>query len=355
MTNVEQGRAGGMNWLSVLVPVFNVEPYLEECLASVIAQVEQLGGAQAGVEVLVLDDCSTDGSAALMQALARRWPGQLRLMAHERNQGLSAARNSMIDAATGEYLWFLDSDDKLLPGSLSALQGITRTHAPDVVLCDFQVWRERMTLKHRLRGELHRSSFDGAARGLLSDRCSVLADVLMPGELHAWSKISRRSLWADDLRFPVGQYFEDMATMPLMMLRASSFYYADQPWVAYRQRATSILATPNLGKAIDQARALVAFRAALEGSGCAGDARLQLALAHQSARNFIGAMRYLDGMQGSAAERQGAMRTVRESFAASSPLAPDALCKAYGSRGWWLRRAKLRQWLKAAAMAGIGS
>ena len=322
-------------WLSILVPVYNVQDYLEECLASVMAQ------ADAGVEVLVLDDRSTDGSHALMQALDQRWPGRLRLMRHERNQGLSAARNTMIGAARGDYLWFLDSDDKLLPGAIDGLRAIVRQHAPDVVLCDFQVWRERARLKHRLRGELHRKSFDGPARRLVHDRCQLMAGLLATGQLHAWSKISRRVLWGDDLRFPVGRYFEDMAAMPLMALRAGSFYYEPRPWVAYRQRGSSILATMSVPKALDQSAALLAFAQAVRGTPCAGHAGLRLALAHQSARSFIGAMRYVatqaDAPPGVAAQ-------VRQNFLDSSPLAPEALARAYLLRGWWLRRAKFLRW-----------
>src|SRR5690606_30523197 len=117
------------------------------CVESVMEQ------AGLGVQVLLLDDCSTDGSWALMQTLAARWPGRLQLLQHASNGGLSAARNTMIDAADGEYLWFLDSDDKLLPGSIAELQRIVGAHAPDLVLCDFCVWRERPRLKHVLRGE----------------------------------------------------------------------------------------------------------------------------------------------------------------------------------------------------------
>ena len=112
-------------WLSLLVPVYNVQPYLHECLASVV---EQLGDDE-GVQILVLDDRSTDDSWALMQQLAALWPGRLQLLRHERNGGLSAARNTMIDAATGDYLWFLDSDDKLLPGAIAGLQAIVRACA----------------------------------------------------------------------------------------------------------------------------------------------------------------------------------------------------------------------------------
>ena len=94
-------------WLSILVPVYNVQDYLEECLTSVVEQLPQLQQSPngvAGVEILVLDDRSTDGSRALMDQLAQRWPGRLTLMHHAVNQGLSAARNTMIDAARGDRL-----------------------------------------------------------------------------------------------------------------------------------------------------------------------------------------------------------------------------------------------------------
>lgn len=128
-------RAVPAAWLSILVPVYNVQDYLAECLESVVAQLQALPDAGAGVELLVLDDASTDGSRALMDTLDRRWPGRLHLMQHARNAGLSAARNTMIDAARGEYLWFLDSDDKLLPGALAGLRVSWRGSRPPMPCC----------------------------------------------------------------------------------------------------------------------------------------------------------------------------------------------------------------------------
>lgn len=326
-------------WLSVLVPVYNVQDYLEECLASVIEQ-----GAE-GVEILVLDDASTDGSRALMDRLAARWPGRLHLHHHAANQGLSAARNSLIDVARGDYLWFLDSDDKLLPGALAGLQAIVREHAPDAVLCDFAVWREQPRWKHRLRGESHRATFAGAAGGPSTDRAALLAGLLMTGQLHAWSKVTRRALWGADLRFPPGRYFEDMATMPLALLRARSHCYAAVPWVAYRQRGSSILSTMTLPKALDQSRALTAFAQALAAAEAAGrlpaSPGLHFALAHQSARCLVGAMRFVQSAALPEAERHAAAEQVRADFAAHSPLGVHALARAYARRGWWLRAAKL--------------
>ena len=339
-----------MTWLSILVPVYNVLPYLQECLASVVEQ----AGDDAGIQILVVDDRSTDGSWALLQELTQRWPGRLQLLQHTHNGGLSAARNTMIDAARGDSLWFLDSDDKLLPGSIESLRAIVQTHAPDVVLCDFSVWRDRPRLKHRLRGEHHRRSFEGPARQKVHDRCALVAGMLATGQLHAWSKISRRALWGADLRFPPGRYFEDMATMPLMALRAQSFYYEPEPWVAYRQRASSILATMSLPKALDQSAALLPLAHAIRLTPCEAHAGVRLALAQQAARSLVGALRYVCQSQGGAWPGAGLEETpsrvaeqMRHHFCETSPLAPEALARAYLLRGWWLRRQKFLHWYRA--------
>ena len=85
-------------WLSILLPVFNVEPYLRECVESIVQQCDE------HVEIVLLDDCATDGSADLMRTLQSEWPGRLTLMKHERNRGLSAARNTMLAAAKGHVI-----------------------------------------------------------------------------------------------------------------------------------------------------------------------------------------------------------------------------------------------------------
>lgn len=333
-----------MSWLSILVPVYNVRPYLEECLESVLSQADE------GVQVLVLDDCSTDGSWELMQQLARRWPGRLQLLQHARNSGLSAARNTMIESARGEYLWFLDSDDKLLPGALAELAGIVRTHAPDVVLCDFSVWRERPRLKHRLRGEAHRSSFTGPSGQLVRDRAALLTGLLASGQMHAWSKISRRALWDATLRFAPGRYFEDLMTMPLLALRGESFYHCPRPWVAYRQRGTSILSTMNPAKARDQSAALHPLAQALRDDPLRKQPALRLAWAQQCARNLVGAMRFLarQGHGLPAGQSQELAEQFRADFAQASPYSIAELLRAYLRRGWWLRALRLRAWAQWA-------
>lgn len=229
-------------WLSVLIPVYNVEAYLEECVESV------LGQADEGVEVLLYNDVSTDGSRALMQALADRHPGRLQLMDGDRNRGLSAARNRLLEASRGRWIWFLDSDDFLLPGAIFSLKVWAVRDDVDLVFCDFREHTERQRLRHRVLGERYQKTQDIPPRQPWRDASVLMEGAFTLSELHAWSKIGRRELYADDLRFPEGRYFEDIATTPTLMLRATTTVYVPEAWVAYRKRPGSILATPNAAK-----------------------------------------------------------------------------------------------------------
>ncbi|AEG48114.1 glycosyl transferase family 2 [Sphingobium chlorophenolicum L-1] len=216
----------GQPWLSILVPVYNVLPYLEECLSSIIGQMD----GDSGIELILLDDKSTDGSAELCAELIAGTGCNVRMMHHAENRGLSAARNSMLEAAAGDYLWFVDSDDKLLPGAVAALRDIVHASWPDVVLCDY------------VRDEAPIAAFAGRAGRLDYDIEALIAGTFANRRLHIWSRVWHRDLFASGIRFPEGACFEDMATVPWLMLRAQTYYYAAQPWVYYRSRPGSIMA-----------------------------------------------------------------------------------------------------------------
>lgn len=234
-------------WLSILIPVYNVEAYLEECLASVFSQID------VGVEVIALNDASTDNSNHVLNNFIAKNHLSIKVIQHDLNKGLSAARNAMLDVAQGKYIWFLDSDDLLEPDSIQQLNTIINAHSPDLVLCDFRVLRENQQPKHRLRGENHKATFIGEERCLLTTSEDLFYGLYKKGELHIWSKIAKRDLWGHDLRFPVGQNMEDMVTTPRLALRANTYYYHPGVWVAYRRRAGSILATPSAKKLEDAA------------------------------------------------------------------------------------------------------
>ncbi|RYZ78366.1 MAG: glycosyltransferase family 2 protein, partial [Moraxellaceae bacterium] len=197
----------------------------------------------ASIEVILLDDCSTDQSIRIAKKIISSHP-QIRIIAHNKNAGLSAARNSLLTHAQGEYIWFLDSDDFLMPAAIGQLKKIVDAQNPDLILCDFSMHRDRIRLKHKLRGELHRKSFKGATNRLIRDKNQLIAGCYATGRLHVWSKIAKRVLW-DTIHFPEGRLMEDVATTPFLLVRAESFYYCPEVWVAYRQRQGSILSTPN--------------------------------------------------------------------------------------------------------------
>lgn len=119
-----------MTSISIIIPVYKVERYVKECLASVVVQ------RGADIECIVVDDCSPDGSMNVVRDFVDHYHGEVRfkLLRHEKNRGLSAARNTGIEAATGDYLYFLDSDDYLTPDCISTmLEGLSLCPDAEVI------------------------------------------------------------------------------------------------------------------------------------------------------------------------------------------------------------------------------
>lgn len=328
-------------WLSLLIPVYKVEPWLPECLASIRDQAAQ------DIEVLLLDDASPDASGALARQLTEDWP-DARVLVHAKNRGLSAARNSLLAEARGEYVWFLDSDDVLLPGSIQSLRDAIAHGAPDLVLCDFRVVRERMRLKHRLRGELHRRTFAGAPRQTRPVEPELVAGLLQVGQLHSWSKIARREVW-QAAPFPEGRYYEDMAVIAALIASTRSYRYVPETWVGYRQREGSILASSSPAKLLDLLHNAGTLRAEAQDLPQMSDPAARFALDHFCLRTVLTGLRLATPLRSAAPELDAEIRT------AVSQLLPDAgaaVLSGYLKRGWWWRwlraRARLRRWGLAA-------
>ncbi len=117
-------------WFSIIMPVYNVKAYLARCVQSVLSQSFQ------DYEILLVDDGSTDGSSDLCDELARAH-SCIRVI-HKENGGLSSARNAGMEAARGQYIWFVDSDDWVSQDSLKKLYDLTCRETPDVVKFDYK-------------------------------------------------------------------------------------------------------------------------------------------------------------------------------------------------------------------------
>ena len=103
--------------ISIIVPIYNVEPYIERCLRSVMIQ------TYSNIECILVDDCTLDNSMKICDCLLGNYIGpiEFKVLHHDHNRGLSAARNTGTDAATGEYIFYLDSDDEITPDSISLM------------------------------------------------------------------------------------------------------------------------------------------------------------------------------------------------------------------------------------------
>ncbi|SEL42730.1 Glycosyl transferase family 2 [Roseateles sp. YR242] len=271
-------------WLSVLIPVFNVAPYLAACIASVFDQ------GVPGVEVLALDDASTDGSGELLQRLATTYPG-LQVFRRSRNAGISEARNQLLDQARGAYIWFLDSDDLLAPGAIESLRALLQREPVDLVLCDYLPLLSPPPCTAPRPGVKPRPTFSGPGRQRITSVSRLVEGIFRARCLYAWARISRRQLWnlPTPWRFPQGKVYEDIPAAIQLALRAGSTWHEPEPWVYYRRRAGSIVNTPTARSASDFAEAMRGLRAPLMGAGL--DAHARQAWMAFTIRNFVAAGR----------------------------------------------------------------
>ena len=194
--------------VSVVVPVYDVEPYLAACLRSISHQ------TYLNIEIVVVDDGSTDDSLAVAQRAQRR-DRRIRIV-RQANAGLSAARNTGIAAATGEYLAFVDSDDRIAWRTIATVMKSLRSTGSDFAVMSYRRMNsERTWPAGEWIREVHAESRPGVT---LSEFPSVLVNAV------AWSKVYRRAFWdAAGLRFQEGVLYEDQAVSAEAYAKASAF------------------------------------------------------------------------------------------------------------------------------------
>jgi glycosyltransferase involved in cell wall biosynthesis len=244
-------------FLSVIIPVWNVERYLADLFMSLGAL------ARWDVEVLFVEDCSTDNSLRRLEEYAQKSALNVRVIRHEKNGGLSAARNTGLGQATGEYVWFVDSDDVVNSPELAGLFDVLNTHRPDVLAFDFLYitegfYVEMTTGQPVLRPAAVTSKPEPrttAPGQVLTGTHKLMAQALHDLRLHAWSYCYKRSLLGVD-PFPAGRVYEDIATVPMILHAAETVYYYPIPLIFYRVRPDSITKLANAKRDLDLAHAM---------------------------------------------------------------------------------------------------
>ncbi len=208
--------------ISIVIPVYNVEKYLRQCLESVIRQ------SYNHLEILVVDDGSTDKSGSICDEYAAK---DARIHAfHTENHGLSAARNYALDRATGDYIAFLDSDDWIEPDAYSILLGEALQTGADIV--QFRFYQEFVNKTILSSGSEERFDVEGneVLRALLLEK-RVSDDV--------WDKFYKAGLFKT-VRYPEGRVFEDKAVTYQLVRKATKLVYLPDCLIHYRNRQNSL-------------------------------------------------------------------------------------------------------------------
>nr|WSW69263.1 bifunctional glycosyltransferase family 2 protein/CDP-glycerol:glycerophosphate glycerophosphotransferase [Streptomyces sp. NBC_00995] len=209
--------------LTLIVPAYNVQGYVRECLDSVLQQ------DFTDFEVVAVDDCSPDGSGAILDEYAELDP-RVRVLHLTENVGPGRARNAGMEQATGDYLLFLDSDDTLAPGSLSGIAGrLDASDDPDLLVYDYarSYWDGRLLPNRRadLLGGAEPAVFTLSERPALLDLPQIV-----------WNKAYRRGfVEAHGFRFASG-YYEDAPWTYTALVTAESIALFDRVCVLHRQR-----------------------------------------------------------------------------------------------------------------------
>lgn len=221
--------------LSIIVPIYNVEQWLERCLESLYAQ----GLEEYDFEVVVVNDGTKDNSMEVAGEFAASHANMKIL--HRENGGLSAARNTGLEHAQGHYVWFVDSDDFIEPDSVRPLLEYAETNQLDVMCFNLQRYFENgKILKYDNVDILHGAIMTGANY--------VCCQPMPPA---AWIALYRREfLSGNNLRFKEGILHEDMEFTPRAYFLAKKIAYKDVVVVNYFQREGSIMKSSQSGRRV---------------------------------------------------------------------------------------------------------
>lgn len=231
--------------ISVIVPIYKVERYLDRCVQSIVDQ------SYKHLEIILVDDGSPDHCPSMCDAWAAR-DSRIKVI-HKENGGLSDARNAGMAIAGGEYIGFIDSDDYIAPAMYQLLLERLQVDGSDISACGVDMVYE-----------------DGSAHRMLTpeDSCVLSAEAAVEAVVReswlkqpVWYKLYKAEL-VRDIRFPVGKYHEDIFWTWQAVARAQKVSIFDTPCYYYVQRSGSIMAekyTPRRLDAIEAKQQRLAY------------------------------------------------------------------------------------------------
>jgi len=210
--------------ISVIVPVYDMEKYLDECVVSI------LGQTYSNFELVLVDDGSKDSSGAMIDAWGKKDDRVIAI--HKPNGGISSARNRGIDIAKGEYLVFVDSDDYVAPEYLEVLLQTAKDANADMAMCGMYAL---------FQDECCRASSMPMETQIFTSQKYMERFYINTGFFSVvWNKIYKKKLF-DTVRFSEGRINEDTIITPQLVAQTNKVAYIAEPLYFYRQRKGSIM------------------------------------------------------------------------------------------------------------------
>lgn len=219
--------------ISVIVPIYNVEPYLRKCLNGIVTQTYR------ELEIILVDDGSPDNCGAICDEYASR-DSRIKVV-HKSNGGVSSARNAGLDAATGEWIGWVDPDDWVEPDMFAYLLENAQKYQADIALCGHYELTQG------------KSIFCGWETPCVLKREEAMAALLTandPLQNFCWDKLWRRELW-EGIRFPGVTIFEDIRVVYRIFERVKQIVCLPEAKYYYVKREGSISADLNLRNGLD--------------------------------------------------------------------------------------------------------
>lgn len=209
--------------ISIIIPVYKVEKYLEKCIQSVINQTYK------NIQIILVDDGSPDNCGKICDEYAKK-DHRIEVI-HKSNGGLSDARNKGLEIAKGEYIGFVDSDDYIESDMYEVLYNLLKQYNVDVSICNFYtVSQEKIAIKN-------------ADNGIKEyNRIEILKEILLDNNIqsYAWNKLYNKDLF-DEIKYPVGKKYEDIGTTFYLLEKCNKVVVTGKPEYYYINRQDSIV------------------------------------------------------------------------------------------------------------------
>ena len=209
--------------VSVIVPVYNVESYLDKCLTSLVKQTLQ------EIEIIVVNDGSKDNSEKIIEKYLKKYPEKIKYI-KKANGGLSSARNEGLKYASGEYIGFVDSDDYVSLNTFNLMYKKAKEKNFDLVVCNLNYVHETKTKMVSAGLDKDLENEDEVKKNIV---------FLYPA---VWNKLYKKEI-LDSLKFKEGIWYEDVEFNFRVYPRVKSIGYVDKPLIQYVQRESSISKT----------------------------------------------------------------------------------------------------------------